>query len=224
MGKNKNEQKNKLFGRNTFTMLFILIGGIVLFLVVFTISSYVSIGNQNDVTPFVTKDADGCEVQFDVENVTRMDAKDFNEFKLEFQCTDYKTSTGTAQFKIKAYKNENTRNVNSNTKLKVALCLASDWVGFASYSSEELSRTLEINEKEDGTKSTTLTISNIISYPAKANTWPVPVTVNSPDAYLYVSYTYYKNDNVSAGETETKNYILKYSYSEFDVQAGGLVK
>ena len=166
--------------------------------------------------------SDGCEVTFDTENVTRMNGKDFKEFELEFVCEEYSEASKKAKFSIKAYKNENTKSVTNKVKQQYAVCVSADWVGFASYSTEELSSSFYIYDSAASASSTSTTVYELIDFPAKANTWPVPVTVEAPDVYVYISYTYYKVDGATSGDKETKNYILKYSYSELDVKIGGI--
>lgn len=233
MGKNeKNKQKRKLpFGRNLFTLIFVAVTLLVLSLIIYTVQSYVTAANKSKYTPFVTqtitdgKATDFAEGSFNTID-ERMKFDKFNAMGVLLTCTKYveddsNATTRQAIYKVSVYKNDNTPALK-NGKVSISICMAAPWVGFIKYPSSSSAKELEICENEEAAKATsntkykTFTISGQIDFPAKVNTWPVPITIDTPTIYLYLTYT----DTYS----KTKTVVLEYGYHNLIPQDGGIIK
>ena len=225
-----NNQKKKLpFGRNIFTFVFGVVVVLVLTLIIYTSYSYISTYNNNKYTPFVDESI-GKQYEsnsYNLDGVTRTNYKNFNDFGLVVRCTSYEQDNNTsavnkATYKISTYKLENTKDIK-NGKVSFMMCMGADWVGFLKYPTSTSIATLEFNANEETAKkdsptySKTFTFSGIINFPAKANTWPIPVTLDCPLIYLYVNYSYQEN-----GKTLSKSYVLQYNYYDLIPETGGL--
>ena len=68
----------------------------------------------------------------------------------------------------------------------------------------DLTKTLETQTER------TFNVNCDTQFPAKKTKWPITVTANSPDAYIYLNYTYTQN-----GVDVKKEYILKYTYDDY---------
>ena len=233
--KNKNNNKNKKklpFGRNLFTLIFITVSVVVLAFVISTITSYVTASNKSKYAPFETKSiTNGTEEKYEDGTFNSIDSRmkddKFNTFGINLRCTSYvedeNTSATTRQaiYKLSIYKNDNTPSIK-NGKVNVAICMAAPWVGFIKYPSSAAPKELEFCDTEENAKSTspsnykTFTISNQIDFPAKVNTFPIPITVDCPTIYLYLSYV----DSYS----KTTTVVLEYSYYDIIPEAGGINK
>ena len=233
INKNKdNKKKKKLpFGRNIFTLIFVFACVAVLFLIVYTVQSYVTAASEAKYTPFVTQSiADGKATDFEEGSFNNVDERmkhdKFNTMGVYLTCTKYveddsNATTRQAIYKVAVYKNDNTPNLK-NGKVSVSICMAAPWVGFIKYPSSSAAKELTVCNDEETAKSSsnsnykTFTISGQIDFPAKAKTWPVPVTVDYPTIYLYLTYT----DTYS----KTKTVVLEYSYLDLIPQDGGIIK
>ena len=229
---NNQEKKKKLpFGRNIFTIVFVAVSITIITLIIYTITSYTTAYNNNKFTPFVDETI-GKQYEsssYNLENVSRISHKDFKDFGLVVTCTSYDEDENTgasakASYKIATYKFEDTKDIK-NGKVSVMMCMGADWVNFLKYPTSTSIRELEFNaseevaKKDSPTYSRTFSFSGIIDFPAKANTWPIPITVDCPNIYLYLSYSYQEN-----GKTLTKSYVLQYSYYDLIPQTGGIIK
>ena len=165
----------------------------------------------------------------DLTNVKRMDNKDFNLFNITFQATNYNDRTDEGKqnvtFKIVIERNENSPTLTyvdsgSTYLMKTGVCLHADWIAFESYQSS-LSTYTDTYLKAGNTGKPTFSVPCKTQFPAKADTWPVKVTVDSPDAYLYILYKTQEN-----GVTTVNSYILKYTYEEYMTSSttGGIIK
>lgn len=221
MNKIKSTPKKRLFGRNLFTLIFAIVVLLVLVLGISITMSYVTTNNANKITPFVDKNTTEqfTEGTYNTD-AKRINGKDFDEFGLIFKCNQYldEDSKKTATYELRVFKTEDTKNITGSITANV--CLAANWVGYASYATKSTSVKIAADE-ETALGSTayrkTFTLSSLDDYPAKANTWPIKITVSEPTIYLYISYDYYEN-----GKAKTDTYILKYSYSELTPLEGGI--
>ena len=239
----KNEEstsKTKFkFGRNPLSLIIVVVSLAIIIFAVVTISSYVTTWNDNQVTPFVTaKSSDSTDAnkdslptsfslgeESDTNKIYRMNGKDFNVIDFTLECTEYGQNTnGYAQFSCSAKWNANTSNKTSVLKpftnsseynIQFAFCLASDWVGICKYASAVTKKT--ISSSKESADTFTKSINGLTSYPATANTFPVPVKVYTPDLYVCITFQYENNGTI------TENYILKYTYDDYhtDRTVGG---
>lgn len=165
----------------------------------------------------------------DLTNVKRMDNKDFDLFNITFQATNYNDRLDEGKqnvtFKVVIERNEKSPTLTyvdsgSTYLMKTGVCLHADWIAFESYQSS-LSTYTDTYLKAGNTGKTNINISCKTQFPAKADTWPVKVTVDSPDAYLYILYKTQEN-----GVTTVNSYILKYTYEEYmtSTTTGGIIK
>ncbi|MGM9969908.1 MAG: hypothetical protein ACI35S_05885 [Anaeroplasma sp.] len=218
---NNEEKKHKFkFGRNLGSLLIIIIGVIVIFFSIYIPSSYISVGKAGDVTPFVS----GSTPITNLDNVIKMDADKFDLFDIDFYATKYDTDADKITFSINFKWTDNTSELcdhfnpfsNSNSyNIKAYICLASDWVGFTSYST-----VLQYEfTKKTNVSNRTSTLTGIKQFPQKVNTFPIKVKVEAPDTYLYLNFKYDKG-----GKTIDNSYILKYTYNDYhtDKTIGGI--
>lgn len=231
MSKKNTTPKKRLFGRNLFTLIFIIVAMILLFFIIYVPSNYITAYNSNKIRPFIDKTKDTTfETQsqsnpFNVADAVYMKEKDFEDFGILFKCTEYSEDSQSASYELRTYKTEATKAIVQDT-ISVSLCLKANWIGFVAYSSTspsttKLSADKETAEKTDlsSTYKKTLKISSLADFPAKANTWPIKITVSEPSIHLYISYNYKEN-----GVTKTNSYILNYTYSELIPETGGIRK
>ncbi len=229
---NNTAQKKKLpFGRNIFTFVFGILVVLILTCIIYTIYSYSSTYSNNKFTPFTDESVGKAyeSSSYKLDDVTRTNFKNFNDFGVVLTCTSYDEDENTgatvkASYKVALYKYENTREIKNGT-VDVMICMGADWINFLKYPTSTSIRTLEFNSSEEVAKQTTPTysrtfsFSGLVDFPAKAKTWPIPVTVDCPNIYLYLSYQYQEN-----GKTLTKSYVLQYSYYDLIPQTGGIIK
>lgn len=231
MSKKNTAFKKRLFGRNLFTLIFILVAAVLLFFIIYVPTNYITTYNSNKIRPFIDKTKDTTfETQsqsnpFNATDAVYMQGKDFDDFGMIFKCTEYSEDSKSASYELRIYKTENTKSIVQDT-VSVSLCLKANWIGFVAYSSTSPSTTKLSADKETAEKSDlsstykkTLKISSLADFPAKASTWPVKITVAEPSIYLYISYQYKEN-----GVTKTNSYILSYSYAELIPETGGIRK
>ena len=230
--KNKTEKKFK-FGRNLGTLLIIIGGALVLFLLVFTPYSYITTAKNNDVTSYISG-SPNISVSGE-DNVTRMKGSDFDLFDIDFYCTNWNIDEDQAKFHLGIKWNDNTSKLNNketllqldssnsnNYTVRTGICLAADWVGYCEYSTtKEFAVT---NSKTVQTYSS-YRISGIEQFPSKANTWPFKVNVETPNAYVYIYFGYYDTTNPNNLKKVWKTYILEYTYDEYHTSKtqGGII-
>lgn len=233
MGNNKETKKKKLpFGRNLFTLLFVALVLVVLAFIITTITSYVTESQKSKYEPFVTQSiSNGTATNFTDETFNKVDerikAKKFDTFGVVLKCTSYvedentTSTTRQAVYKLSLYKYENTPTIKNGT-VYASICMAAPWVGFIKYPSSSAPKSLEFCASEENARSTSpsnyksFTISGQIDFPAKVNTFPVPITVDAPSIYLYLAYT------DAYGKTTTK--VLEYTYYDLIPESGGIIK
>lgn len=155
MEKKKIEKhKNRLFGRNLFTLIFAIVAILIIAFAVTTIQSYTSTSSKTKVVPFETKNLNSTDNTFtegtynttnDKNNtVIRMNGKDFNEIGLFFSCKEYNEDKGSAKYELKMYFNDNTpEEIKYNTKFQANVCMSAKWIGFVSYATK--TSTIKIN-------------------------------------------------------------------------------
>ena len=219
MAKNNNKKKKIIFGRNIFTIVVVL----VVLLIGTIIADNIITSVQNDVTPFVTK-ADGTtydEGTYDLENCKKIKLSELEEFGLKFVCTEYNEDTQQIKYTMTTYLTEKSKDIISGS-CTAQVCVASDYIGFISYSTKhttvKFAADLETAENSS-TYQKTFTISSVIDYPAKSQHWPFPITVDSPTTYLYISYNYNSN-----GAKRTETFLIEFSYKDLLPETGGIAK
>ncbi len=229
---NEKKQKKLPFGRNIFTFLFAIVLFFIVAFIISTITSYVKASAKSKYEPFVTQSISNGEITNYTDDTFlsidyKMKASKFTTFGINLKCTSYiedepnTSTTRQAIYKISIYKNENTPSIK-NGEVKVSLCMAAPWVGFIKYPSSAAPKTLEFCADEENAKSSspsyykTFTISNQIDFPAKVNTFPIPITVDSPTIYLYLSYV--------DAYSKTTTQVLEYSYYDLIPESGGIIK
>lgn len=230
IGAKEKKEKNPSgfkFGRNLGSLLIVMGGLFLLFLIVFIPYSYISTYNNNKVSMFKGETAPTDLV---MTNVKRIDADKFDLLDIDFSATEFNQKGDTVKFSLKIKWNENTTKLTdkfkpfaNNSKYNVIayVGLGANWVDYEAYSAKT-SITLTNENINNNPVSKTITLSNkdIEKFPMKANTWPVKVTVDAPNAYLYLYFNYDKN-----GKTHTNVYILEYTYDEYHTSdtVGGLL-
>ena len=237
MSKKKN-QKEKMTPRAIIKIVILIsvIALIILLPLIYSGVTYITAWNNNQVTPYaptITTNDDGSTTETakisDIvlnDKTVRMDGKDFNLFDINFEATYYNdredehgTDTQTIKYSVKITKNDNSPSTiipistSSSYYFKSAVAICSNWIGLDTYSTSLTSFAFETT-KSISVKCTT-------QFPAKANTWPVPVVVESPDCYLYLYFQTQEN-----GKTVVNTYILKYTYQEYMTEntTGGIRK
>jgi hypothetical protein len=211
--------------RNLFTLLIVLGGALALFFITLIITSYVKpyTDDSRKVEPFVTNVSSG----YDLEDTIYMDGADFDEFGLNFQCTSYDDNAHKATFVVKTYENENFKNMIASGEFKITssitvrVCLTANLSGKALYSTERTTNKLAptLDDATSSNYKSEHTISNIIDLPFEIDCFPFDIKVKEPTAYVYVKYSFTRN-----GQSYTNSYILKYSYEEFNIVSGGIIK
>lgn len=205
---NKNEKKPKkkfsIKRKTVFMTLYLVI------LPVFVIAAlYISTYLNNRINPFSDEKS--------TYDVVTMKGKDFDKFSFEFECVSYHApSTPTSvQFKGAAFDEKVSGTL---TTISMQVILGSKWIGYTSNVSTTGTITYNTSaETKDDLSSSdykTVTISSMTQkYP---KTKLLFVTVKSPTAYVYLSFT--------TSKSEEFHYILTYSYSEYFVNTalGGL--
>ena len=214
--KNKEKDPNKFhLGRNAGTYLLIVLGFVVLVFIYlifhFTLissNSYYRLYNDNTYTPFA-----------DDEGTTLVEAKDFNQFDINFYCKSFDSKDSKkAKFNVEIVKNDNTGNldlIDNNLNrpsqgsyvifAKVSLC--ANWIPFDQESSEYGFYDTYVEESSKKARDIEVSLGTT-TFPVKTNTWPVPVEVSYPDAYLLICY-YIKGDN------NIKKYIIHYTSNDY---------
>ncbi len=224
MNKKNNAPKRKLFGRNLFTLLVFVGGFILIMLIAFSTVSYVTTYNKSIIEPFIDKDFDEefTVDDYNIDSIVRIHHSELEDFGVILKCSEYSEDSKTAKFRLKTYKKEGTKAPNGNITANVMM--TAKWINFVSYSSK--TTTLKMYEDEtaalESNKSSyykDFTIKNLADFPAKANTFPIKVSVEEPTIYLYLSYKY-----IQSGETKTLTYVLEYAYKDLIPESGGIRK
>ena len=111
---------------------------------------------------------------------------------------------------------------SNNYTVRTAICLAADWVGYCQYST---TKEFAVTNNKAAQTYSSYRISGIEQFPAKANTWPFKVNVETPNAYVYVYFGYYDTTNPNNLKKVWKTYILEYTYDEYHTSAtqGGII-
>lgn len=210
------------FGRNLYTLLIVLPIAVIVILGVFITINYVTVYNSNKISPFIDKTSDEkfTEGTYQTDGIQTIKEKEFLDFGILLKCTTYNEDSKTATYELRVYENESTPKLTDN--LTANICLAANWIGFASYGSK--SSTIKLAPSKDTAESSTtyrktFTVNSLVDLPAKADTWPVKITVSEPTIYLYLAYSYQEN-----GKTKTDSVIIKYSYDELKPESGGIRK
>ncbi len=231
----KNNQKEKMTPRVIVKIVIIIafLASLIIIPCVISGVSYINAWNNNQVTPYaptVTKNDDGTTSETakisDLvlnDDTVRMEGKDFKLFDITFKATKYNDradeKVNSVTFSVKVTKNTDSPETltplttSSSYYFKSAVALCSNWIGLNSYSSS-------LSSYAVGTEKT-MSVTLNTQFPAKAETWPVAVTVESPDCYLYLYYKTQEN-----GKTVEHSYILRYTYNEYmtDSTEGGIRK
>ena len=229
--KKKKEPKdpNKFhLGRNLGTYL-IMIGGIIGLLliigaIVLTVQ-FIKVNTGNKVYPY--QDEDHQELIIDPVFV---EYKDFQLFDVKLEAVSMDTHDAKkATFDLYVIKNENTPELipirySSNTFTKVAdstyrayasICVAADKVGVCNYSSSYSYITKSSIEStfENTTKKTiSVSFKDGEEFPMKAEGSLIPVTVNTPEAYVLLVFLTEEKGN------EVLNfYVIHFSYDDYYV-------
>lgn len=239
----KGNNKEKLSPRVIvkLVLLIVIVAAIILVPIIYSGTTYIKAWNTNKKTPFaptVTESTDESSSTTTTEtprisglildDVQRIDNKDFNLFDITFQATSYNDREADkvqqVSFSIVIKKNDNTptnmveTSNSSNCLVSTGLVLCANWISLESYQSS-LSNFSE-SYLTNGT-SRNVTLACTTQFPAKADTWPVKVTVDSPDCYMYLYFRTQEN-----GKYKNNSYILKYTYDEYMTEStqGGIEK
>ena len=166
--------------------------------------------------------------------VIRMNGKDFDIFDVKVTCDTYDNrhdGNDKAKFTFTISWTDTTTEklgvtelkpfVNDNKKdIKLASCLAADWVGFCKYQTSVSQDIVTKSSSDDTYSPATLTsqISDLDYFPAKAKTWPGNISVKTPDLFVCIMIQYEKDG------LQSKTYILKYKFDEYNpnAEAGGI--
>lgn len=215
-------------------ILFVIVIGIILIPFIYSATTYIKAWNNNKISPFsptVTVNDDSTTTEKEkitglkLDNVERIEHKDFDKFDVTFEIANYDdVNKKEITFTIKIKKNDNTPEElttvdNSSTNLvKTGVCVCANWIGFESYQS---SLQQYNNSYITNNSARTASVKCDTKFPAKASTWPIKVTVDSPEIYLYLYYRTQEN-----ALYVDHSYILHYTY--FDVWTentkGGIIK
>lgn len=239
----KQENKEKLSPRVIIKLaiLIFILATIILVPIIYSGTTYIKAWNDNKVVPYepsITESTDDSGSPTTTEtprisglildDVKRLDYKDFNLFDLDFKATSYndRETDGVqkVEFSLTIKKNDNTPttlvNVSSSSSylVQAGACLCANWVGLNSYTSSLYGYSESYLKNET---SRTLSVTCKTQFPAKADTWPIKVTVDSPDCYLYLYFRTQEN-----GKNVNNSYILKYTYDEYmtSTTQGGIQK
>ncbi len=143
-------------------------------------------------------------------------------FKLSMYWTDKTTELFGDHFLGINYDGEVA--INNTQTIRMAVCLATpEWIGYCNYSSDTIrpfsnKYVKSAESSKDQPSESSYTINGNISsddkaknqtFPATANTWPVKVSVDNPNAYLFIQF-FYPKDGV-----KEQIYIIEYTYDEY---------
>lgn len=215
------KNKQRLLGRNLFTLVIFLPITILLLLIVFVAINYISVYNSSKIQPFLDKtvDTEFTESDYKINDLKRMKAKDFDDFGIVFTCTSYSEDENNVKFTLGTYKNENSVEIIETMKANV--CVAANWISFVAYGSK--TTTLKLNDDKDKVEASsanrkTFTVSvPSDTFPSKANTWPVKINVSQPKYYVYLEWQHYVD-----GKAVTEAVVLEYNYDDVLPQTGGI--
>lgn len=177
---------------------------------------------------------DSCTYTFNYKDVVKSPSK-FDKLDVDFSCSKYHQDGNSATFTLKLKWNQNTTALvnsanggngtlnpdSSGYTVYAFICLASDEVGFISYSTSSLKYKLLITDTSEASRTTT--IKGIKYFPKNINSfpmmWPFNSSKSAPDAFVLIHFGYYQS-----GKFIEENHILKYSYKEYvnDSTEGGI--
>ena len=158
-------------------------------------------------------------LELNEENIERINHKDFTDLDVLFYASEYDDQDKhSVKFQIVFAKKEDgitPKKDSNNSYINIDIALGAEKVDFESYYSTssltkftstyfDLSKTIETQTKR------TFNVNCDKQFPAKKSQWPITVTADSPDAYVYLNYTYTQN-----GVDVKKEYILKYTYDDY---------
>ena len=207
-----NNHKNKLFGRNLFTLIFTVAAIVIIAFVAFTVQSYISTSSNTRVEPFVTKSLSSTDNSkenfsegiYNIESsktngIEEMNGKDFDKIGLKFYCTEYNEDKGTASYQLQMYFTDNTpEEIKYNTKFSANVCMTSKWIGFISYASK--------------------TTSIIINTPYFKRVYNSDVTKNPDDTYYVPDnnsrFGYREATSEEVNNTNTNKYVYEATAEE----------
>lgn len=231
-GKKEKDPNKFHLGRNLGTYLIILaslVGLVLIILALFSTligsTSYLQVYNNNKVNPY--QDENHVE---EIKDPVFVEAKDFELFDVKLEATSIDThDSHKATFELSVIKNDSTPQLapiryNSGFKVDVessyrayaSICLAADWVGVCDYSTSYsyITKTAIESTMENTTKKTiSVSLGKNDVFPMTTSNWPVPIKVQTPDAYVLIAF--YEEVN---GQYNLKNYVLHFTYNEFYVE------
>jgi hypothetical protein len=159
-------------------------------------------------------------LELNEENVERINHKDFTDLDILFYASEYDDKDNKkVKFKLVLAKKEDgitPKKDSNNGYFYVNVALGAEKVDFESYLSTSSSTKLTssyFDPSKTLANQTTKVFNPIncdVQFPAKKTQWPITVTAESPDAYLYIKYTYTQN-----AIDITKEYILKHTYDDY---------
>lgn len=215
-------------GRNLGTYL-IMIGGILGVLLIAAgivlFVNFITVTNGNKVYPY--QDEDHQEL---ITNPIFVESKDFTLFDVKLEAVSIDTHDAKkATFELSVVQNEETPALiplryQSNAFSKVSdstyrayasICLAADKVGVCNYSSSYSYITKSAIEStfENTTKKTiSVSFKDGETFPMKAEGSIIPVTVNTPEAYVLLVFL-----TEEKGNEVLSFYVIHFSYDEYFV-------
>ena len=158
-------------------------------------------------------------LNLDEDNIKRINHDEFTDFDVRFYASEYDDYTAhSVKFKLVFAKKEDgitPKKDKNNSYVNVGVALGAEKVDFESYYStssltKNTSTYFDLTKTLDNQQSRTYSVNCDTQFPAKKTKWPITVTADSPDAYIYLNYTYTEN-----GIDVTKDYILKYTYEDY---------
>lgn len=162
-------------------------------------------------------------LELNEDNIERIDYDKFTDLDILFYASEYDDADKhSVKFQLVFAKKENgitPKKDSNNSFINVDIALGNEKVDFESYYSTssltkftstyfDISKTLETQTKR------VFNVNCDTQFPAKKTNWPITVTADSPNAYIYLNYTYTEN-----GVDVKKEYILKYTYDDYYITA-----
>lgn len=230
----KAKDPNKFhLGRNLGTYLIFIGAGIMGLLIlgailaIFGGKGYMAIYNSNKVNPY----QDDSHIEL-IQNPEYYEAKDFHLFDISLVAESIDTKDAhRIEFELKIVKNEDTPELiplrynqsgnmfeavaTSTYRAYASICVAADWVNVCQYSSSYTYITqsnIESTLENASHKHINVSLKEDQVFPMKVNTWPIPITIKTPEAYLLITFMELVN-----GANVNKFYIIHYSYDDYYV-------
>lgn len=225
--KKKEKDPNKFhLGWNAGTYLLITLGLaiIALILIAFTVTlwgenSYYKTYQNNTQHPF-------ADDKNNYEDCVFKEASEFNEFTINFYAKSFDShDEKKAVFSVEILTNENTggkldrinskleKDSSSSFALAAQINLSNNWIGYNQYSTLSTSTMFSssyLNEETKQSKTISVSLSNT-PLPTKTNTWPVPIEVKWPEAYLFICY-------YIEGQSTPKKFVIHYAPEDYIVK------